>query len=734
MPVRMTGMISGMDTESLIKGLVDAQRLKNKRVEDKSTLLTWKQDKWKELNKKLYKLYTEDLSKMRLKGNYQTKKVTSANENLVSVTAGQNAPEGSHIISDIKLASGQYVTGIQLNADKQGDAITGNSKLVDDFNIADGTLITVGINGDTKTVIDVDSTTTINSFVQRLRDAGLNASYDTTQKRFFISSKNSGEDNKFTITTSTDAGLVNRRAIDQAVGYSSLSSTDRAKVDEAYEVLKGVNSTILDAAFANPEIKETDDATTKAVKTAVATLNNLTTTKLTTGAKNTAVNKVKEEMTNFLKAGGTYAGVDYTGVYDTLVNTAKDELRRKYDDVNLDFTNETYKQELDKLVETYVNQRVASDMSATQAQDIITAKQNNIIDNGILETTNVDGTTTTTNVTSKAAALSTLKTNVYSYASSIVTPNSGEPSFLANLGLAELTAEVVKNNGTITVDGSNVTVVASKNSEFKYNGATLTGTSNVISANGLTFTLKGETSGESISLNVNKNSQETYDMVKNFIKSYNEILKEMNDLYYAPSSRGYKPLSDDEKEAMTDDQIEKWETKIQDSILRRDTTLGTLLSEMKNAMLTRVEVDGKNYSLSTYGIQTSSDYTEKGLLHIHGNKEDGIYSALEDKLMKALEEDPDTVVEVLSKVSTKLYETMADKMSAIPNVRSAFTFYNDKVMLKQQDDYKKQISILEKKLVAMEDKYYKQFAAMETTLAKLQQQTNALTGMLGIKQ
>jgi flagellar hook-associated protein 2 len=727
MPVRMTGLISQMDTESLIKGMVDAQRLKNKKVEDKSTLLGWKQDKWKELNKKLYKLYTEDLSKMRLKGNYQTKKVSSSNENVVSVTAGQNAPEGSHIISDIKLASGQYITGIQLSADKQGDAITGNSKLVDDFNIADGTLITVAINGDTKTVIDVDSTTTINSFVQRLRDAGLNASYDTTQKRFFISSKNSGEDNKFTITTSTDAGLVNRRAIDQAVGYSSLSSTDRVKVDEAYEVLKGVNSTILDAAYANPEIKDTDDATTKAVKTAVATLNNLTTTKLTKDAKNTAVNKVKEEMTNFLKAGGTYAGVDYTGVYDTLVNTAKDELRRKYDDVNLDFTNETYKQELDKLVETYVNKRVASDMSATQAQDIITAKQNNIIDNGILETTNVDGTTTTTNVTSKAAALSNLKTNVYSYASSAVTSNSGE---LSKLGLTEIT----KVGDAITVNDTNVILVAAKNSEFKYNGATLTGTSNVISANGLTFTLKGETSGETISLNVNKNSQETYDMVKNFIKSYNEILKEMNDLYYARSSRGYKPLSDDEKEAMTDDQIEKWETKIQDSILRRDTTLGTLLSEMKNAMLSRVEVDGKNYSLSNYGIQTSSDYTEKGLLHIYGNKEDGIYSALDDKLMKALEEDPDTVVEVLSKVSTKLYETMADKMSAIPNVRSAFTFYNDKVMLKEQDDYKKQISILEKKLVAMEDKYYKQFAAMETTLAKLQQQTNALTGMLGIKQ
>lgn len=57
------------------------------------------------------------------------------------------------------------------------------------------------------------------------------------------------------------------------------------------------------------------------------------------------------------------------------------------------------------------------------------------------------------------------------------------------------------------------------------------------------------------------NTQETYDMIKNFIKSYNAILKEMNELYYAPSSRGYDPLSDDEKEAMTDGQIENGRRK-----------------------------------------------------------------------------------------------------------------------------------------------------------------------------
>ena len=275
-------------------------------------------------------------------------------------------------------------------------------------------------------------------------------------------------------------------------------------------------------------------------------------------------------------------------------------------------------------------------------------------------------------------------------------------------------------------------MVEAKDSKFKYNGVDYTTSSNVVNINGLELTLKGTSNGEVINLNVTNNTKGIYDMVKKFVSSYNEILKEMNDLYYAESARGYDPLSDDEKEAMTESQIEKWEKKIKDSILRRDSSLGSLLDSMKNAMMTSVEVDGKRYSLSSFGIKTSTVYTEKGLLHIDGNEDDALFASFENKLMKALEEDPDTVMNVLSQISQKLYDTMNEKMKAIPNVRSALTFYNDKLMSKQKTDYDKQIAKLEAKVLAMEEKYYKQFAAMETALAKMQEQSNALAGMLGI--
>jgi len=485
MPVRMTGMISGLDTDYLIQTMIEAQRMKNKRVEDKSTLLTWKQDRWKELNTKLYKLYTEDLNKMRLQGSYLTKLTTSSNESLVNANAKSNAATGTHTLQINSLASAQSLTGGNL------DSTTTASTKLTDLSISEGTIITVSHKGENKT-LEVTADTTIADFVDVAKSAGLNANFDDTYKRLYISSKDSGTANGFEITAS----------------------------------------------------------------------------------------------------------------------------------------------------------------------------------NGLE---------------------------------------------LENLGL-----------------GSKVDIVNATNSEIVYNGVTYTGSSNIFNINGMEMTLKGEKPGETIYLNVESNTKGVYDMVKKFVTSYNDILKEMNELYYAPSSRGYDPLSDDEKEQMTEKEIDKWEDKIKDSILRNDSSLGSLLSSMKTSMMTSVEVDGVRYSLSSFGIQTSANYKENGLLHIFGDEDDAEYGMRTDKLLAALGEDPDKVMEVLSKISQNLYSTMADKMKAIPNVRSAFTFYNDKTMSKQQTDYAKKIAQLEAKLLETEDKYYKQFAAMETAMARLQSQSNALAGMLGV--
>lgn len=511
MPVRLTGMISGMDTETLIKDMVKAQKLKNKKVEDKSTLLSWKQEKWKDLSAKLYKLYASDISKMRLESSYASKKVTSSNEDLATVSATSGAPEGAHTLVINKLAKSQFVTGGKITNDKNDSPISASGKTkLTDLGMVEGSTISIGKEGKLQK-ITIKADTTIDDFVSTAKKAGLNASFDTTQKRLFLSSKESGLANSFQISATNSEGSI---------------------------------------------------------------------------------------------------------------------------------------------------------------------------DNEILN----------------------------------------------KLGLDALNADGTKADSGSTVS----TVVAASNSEVVYNGAVLEGSSNVVSANGLTITLKGADENKTINLNVTKDTKATYDMVKNFVKSYNEILKEMNTLYNAASARDYAPLSDEEREAMTEDQIEKWETKIKDSILRKDSTMGSIIDTMRSSMMSSVEVNGKRYSLASYGISTSSDYTEKGLLHIDGDVDDPAYASMVDKLMKAIEEDPDTVTKVLSGITKELYDGMYDKMKSIPNVRSALTFYNDKTMIEQQRQYTKQISLLEQKLITMEDKYYKQFAAMEKAMSNMQSQNNMMLGMLGM--
>jgi flagellar hook-associated protein 2 len=300
---------------------------------------------------------------------------------------------------------------------------------------------------------------------------------------------------------------------------------------------------------------------------------------------------------------------------------------------------------------------------------------------------------------------------------------AGTTSALSQLGLGEITGAEIKD-----ATGMGMTVISAKDSQITLNGAILKGSSNTFNVNGMTFDLKAETQGQTVTLNVTNDVEAVYDSVKEFVTKYNEILKEMNELYDAPSARGYNPLTDEEREAMTEEQVEKWEKKIKDSLLRRDSTLGSLTNAMRTAMSSSVEVDGKIYSLSMFGISTSSDYKENGLLHIYGDEDDSTYSSMEDKLKKALTENPDTVIDTLTGVTQKLFDALGNKMKG-SSVSSAQTFYNDKHINNQLKQYTSSISKWDEKLKDMEDKYYKQFAAMETALQKLNSQSSYLTGL-----
>ncbi len=286
----------------------------------------------------------------------------------------------------------------------------------------------------------------------------------------------------------------------------------------------------------------------------------------------------------------------------------------------------------------------------------------------------------------------------------------------------------VKNNGATKIDGTDA--------EITLNGATFKSNSNTFDINGLTITAMSVTApGESITVTTQDDTDGIYDMIKNFIKEYNSIINEMDKLYNADSAKGYEPLLDEEKEAMTESEIEKWEEKIKDSLLRRDSNLSKVSSALKQTMSAGIEIGGTTMYLSSFGISTMSYFlaadNEKNAYHIDGDADDEVTSGNADKLKSMISTDPDTVVEFFTQLSKNLYEAMNNQSKSMDGYRSFGSFYDDKKMKTDYADYTKKIAQLEAKLADYEDKWYKKFAAMETAMAKMQSNTSAVTSLLG---
>lgn len=711
MAIRMTGMISGLDTESLIQSLVDAQKLKNKKTVDKKTKLEWTQEKWKDLNTKLLSLYKTELNKLTMQGSYMTKKTTVSDATKLSVKAGSDAPLGSQSLSISQLASSGYLTGSELDA-----SVTRATNL-SELGITDEATLNITV-GDNSKYIKVSGDMSVATFISNLQSAGINANFDEKNHRVYISSKQSGEDNDFSITASSAAGTEVLKKMGLATGTMSKADQLTYQTWAANAVYKADGS--IDRAATIAAVKAnsaTKDAIDKEVKIRVdlytANVESLTkeNESLTeSNTKMTAENTTNTAKITDIKSTESYQQIFLSDIY------SEDDL----DAVKIGLESEIESLKAAKEAgtiteEEYTNLVQKKEMQKAQVTEVL-GLQKSVADN-------------IKKIQDNEAAIVSNTSAIDGYNAKLAGDNAGVIAEVEDVLVAKADYAYQVNSGAVSVTGS-ATKIDGQNAEFELNGVGYVSASNETTINGLTLTMTGTTAhGEKITFTVTNDTQAVYDTIKNFVNKYNEILEEMNELYYADSSRGYDPLSDDEKEAMTDSQIEKWETKIKDSLLRRDSTLGSLTTAMKGALLSSVEVNGKKYSLSSFGVGTSSNYLERGLLHIQGDADDSTYASYTNKLMKALEEDPDTVMQVFSGVAKNLYSVMQDKMKKT-SLSSALTFYNDTYIKNQITSLNKQISKDEKKLTELEDKYYKQFAAMETAMAKLQSQQNSLASFL----
>ena len=338
----------------------------------------------------------------------------------------------------------------------------------------------------------------------------------------------------------------------------------------------------------------------------------------------------------------------------------------------------------------------------------------------------------------------------------VIKDSNGKPEMESVALSAEEQAASKKLIGLLGLDtdssntyGNKAAKIDGRDAVIALNGVKYTNTTNDFAINGLNISVNGVTDdvadpdstdlsslndSTAITINTATDSQGIYDTVKDFLTEYNNIINEITKLYNADSAGSYEPLTDDEKDKMSDTEIEKWETKIKDSLLRRDSSLSSVMNAMMTSMSQPIEINGKSYSLSSFGIQTlgflNAAENEQNAYHIDGDEDDENTSGNDDKLMAAITSDPDTVIEFMKQLSTNLYKSIDDQMQS-NDLRSRYKIYNDKEMDKQYTNLTKTIKEWESKVSDKEDYYYKQFSNMETALAKLQSQTSSISSMLG---
>lgn len=219
MPIRITGLTSGLDTEAIISALVSSYNYKTNKYKKAQTKLSWKQDAWKTLNTKIYSLYSS-VGSMKLSTAYNLKSTTVSDSTKATVKAGNNAPTGTQQLNIIKVAQAGYLTGAQLSS-----KTTTSTTLAElGYTGGDAKINLTKGDGTTKE-ITLTQGSTVGDVIASLKDAGVSANYDATNHRIFISSKDTGKDNDFTLTGGNTEGARALYQLGLSVGSDATNAT-----------------------------------------------------------------------------------------------------------------------------------------------------------------------------------------------------------------------------------------------------------------------------------------------------------------------------------------------------------------------------------------------------------------------------------------------------------------------------------------------------------------------------
>ena len=329
----------------------------------------------------------------------------------------------------------------------------------------------------------------------------------------------------------------------------------------------------------------------------------------------------------------------------------------------------------------------------------------------------------------------------------ITAGNDDTATLLNNLHLASYNAQDNTLGAALSFNaGTAVEAAKGTNAQATIDGKTYNLESNKITVAGVTYNFNNVSeAGKTTTVNVGQDTDKIVDNVKKFVDMYNTLLDSLNGKLSEEKYSDYKPLTKEQEAEMTEEQIKKWNEKAKSGLLYNNSQVRTLVSDMREALYTPVDaVDSKYNSLSAIGITTT---TTKGHVTLD-----------EDKLRKALTEDPDCVYQLFASdqdssyiagstntnkltayekkedykntgVANRLYNAMTDNMSIFENYAGTSKATDDQSYLgKLISNMQTRMTSFQTLMKSYENKLYDKYDAMEVALSKLGAQLSYITG------
>lgn len=314
-------------------------------------------------------------------------------------------------------------------------------------------------------------------------------------------------------------------------------------------------------------------------------------------------------------------------------------------------------------------------------------------------------------------------------------------------------------NGIYTGVDASIDFGAATNITFSTNNFTL---------NNIEFSLK-EATATSFQVVVDADIDSAYDKIKEVIDNYNKILDEIDLLTGQKRNSTYLPPTDEEKEQLTDKQLEQWEDRAKTGLLSRDSLLLKIAADARTGFYQNVKgVSGEYSNITQIGITTESysagssggrmQIDESKLKEALRNDIDGVMDLLFKEVDSSLtgNEDNLTSAQIQEKraqsgIFNRLFDNLTVGMKTIVSQAgpgddsTLLRKVNSYILLdfvanqssisildKGITEYNDRISNLERLLSSKEEAYWKKYSAMEQALYSMQSQMNSLTQQLGL--